>query len=262
MGLLTMKAPSLVMPQMKAPALSFPGVDDDWSILKDCSGYYEFNDLADSQALLDSSPFAYHGINGGAAGNTTNDVVFDGTKAVFDYSVHTAGDFITLPTKPDPLYAFAIVFYIAGEINAASASMTLFHRGSGSGLFLGVKTASLANEIISIFDDRSTCYTRAGWCSAAGSIAAGWHMLQINIEGSNISMELDGAYLPITYAAAPATAVPLPAGSGKFGGSSGGYLTGAISAFTEYSKPRSARHRQKDRAFLIAANAAKGIVLP
>jgi len=182
----------------------------------------------------------------------TEGVLFDG------------GDYVTLPNLPT-IQSIAVVFYAPADIGPATAATALFGCTSGGvsypGLKLGASASDLTNEIIAAVPDAAG---RAGWCDAAGSIAAGWHLLSVNFTGTAWTITLDGAAKTVTPAGTQAPFVTPTAPFVGAGSAASGFLVNGskVAALLLYPSSLTATQEAQNATALEAMLAPRGVTLP
>ena len=223
--------------------------------------YWDCTQLSpDGQTLYDQSGNGYHGTLGSTPGVDTNDPVPGPTGLTFD-----GDDYVALPLIPS-IGAAQVVFYIAAPVTAASdpqyvLGVSVPGPSDFGGIVLGSITGGLADEIVTVVQTGGTA-ARSAWCSASGSVAAGWHVLTAAWSGAQYDIILDGAALPITNTGTPTILTPTAAPYlGRAYSTFGYYLTGIIAAARLYPSGLSAAQAAQNRAYWRAWGRPKGIIL-
>lgn len=237
-----------------APGAAPPSIVQDGLVAE-----WRFDDGA-GQTLTDHKG-GFHGTLGASAGAAADDPTWTAQGLSFD-----GGDLVTLPVMP-AVEAVDIVFHTGSAISAASSGRMLIGHGNGSDVVaLGSTTGFLANEIIAVIQDSSDYGSnrRVGWTHASDSIAAGWHLIQIDFRSGTPTWDvlLDGiskANASVGTPVAIASSQPWwfgqhPTGASKF--------TGQIAYALAYSSARTPEEVGQNRAALANLLSARGITLP
>ena len=201
-----------------------------------------------------------HGTLGATSGAAADDPTWTAQGLSFD-----GGDFVTLPTMP-AIQAVDVVFHVGSAVSRVTSGRMLISHGNGSDVVgLGSTTGFLTNEIISIIQDSSDYGSnrRVGWTHPSDTIAAGWHLIQIDFRSGVPTWDivLDGVSkanaivgTPVAFISGPWWFGQHPTGASKF--------IGQMAHVVAYSSARSSAQVAQNRAALTSILAARGITLP
>lgn len=200
-------------PVLKRLLLSQSGI-----IRNGLTAEYRFNEGAGT-ILHDYSGNNYHGIFGDGSDPTTDNPTWIASGLSFD-----GGDFVTIGAiAGNNIKTIQIAFYVASAVGALTTGMDIIATPGFIGL--GAITSSLTDEIITVGDATAG---RSAWCDAAGTVPAGWNIIDITWSGAQYNIWLNGAAKPITVYGTPvvlnSTSVYLgqnAAGSARFTGYEG-----------------------------------------
>jgi hypothetical protein len=182
------------------------------------------------------------GISGSTTGADTNDPTYTGQGLS-----HGADDYVTLGGIYNATgtlqngYGISIAFYTA-EVTAATSKLCLFSFGANKGVYLGAVGAGLTDETITVQ------YSATSFTYATGTIAAGWHILDLVWNGAQYEIWLDGAQRTGTDVDTPAL-LSLSAVKMRYDGTTyGSGLTGAYSL--KYNRAPTLAERNQNKAYL------------
>lgn len=182
------------------------------------------------------------GICGSTTGSDTNDPTYTG-----EGLSHGADDYVTLGGIYNAAgtlqngYGISIAFYTA-EVTAATAKLCLVSFGANKGVYLGAVGEGLTDETITVQ------YSATSFTYATGTIAAGWHILDLVWNGAQYEIWLDGVQRTGTDVDTPAL-LSLSAVKMRYDGTTyGSGLTGAYSL--KYNRAPTLAERNQCRAYL------------
>jgi hypothetical protein len=222
---------------------------------------WRFND-GSGQQLTDYSGNGYHGTLGATSGSSTDDPTWDAS----GYLSFDGGDYVTLPTLPAH-QGLDIVFYTGSAISAATSAAHLWsHSSDSSQIAFGSVTGALTNEIVSIIQNSPeyTAGPRVAWAHASDTIAAGWHLLQLDFRSGTPTWDivLDGTNKANVVSSVPAQIVSAAGFFARRSLSASAFFTGRIGYATVYSSARTTAQVAQNRAALKAIMAGRGHALP
>jgi hypothetical protein len=202
---------------------------------------YRFNE-GSGQILYDYSGNNNHGTLGSTTGADTNDPTWTGQGLS-----HGADDYVTLGGIYNAAgtlqngYGISIAFYTA-EVTAATAKLCLVSFGANKGVYLGAVGEGLTDETITVQ------YSATSFTYATGTIAAGWHILDLVWNGAQYEIWLDGVQRTGTDVDTPAL-LSLSAVKMRYDGTTyGSGLTGAYSL--KYNRAPTLAERNQNKAYL------------
>lgn len=182
------------------------------------------------------------GICGSTTGADTNDPTYTG-----EGLSHGADDYVTLGGIYNAAgtlqngYGISIAFYTA-EVTAATAKLCLVSFGANKGVYLGAVGEGLTDETITVQ------YSATSFTYATGTIAAGWHILDLVWNGAQYEIWLDGVQRTGTDVDTPAL-LSLSAVKMRYDGTTyGSGLTGAYGL--KYNRAPTLAERNQCRAYL------------
>lgn len=182
------------------------------------------------------------GICGSTTGADTNDPTYTGQGLS-----HGEDDYVTIGGIYNAAgtlqngYGITIAFYTA-EVTAATAKLCLVSLGANKGVYLGAVGAGLTDETITVQ------YSATSYTYATGTIAAGWHILDLVWNGAQYEIWLDGAQRTGTDVDTPAL-LSLSAVKMRYDGTTyGSGLTGAYSL--KYNRAPTLAERNQNKAYL------------
>jgi hypothetical protein len=182
------------------------------------------------------------GYCGSAAGPDTNDPTWTGqglSHGADDY-VAIGGIYNAAGTLQNG-YGITIAFYTA-EVTAATSKLCLVSLGANKGVYLGAVDAGFDNETITVQ------YSATSFTYATGTIAAGWHLLDLVWNGSQYEIWLDGTQRTGTDVGTPAL-LSLSAVKMRYDGTTyGSGLTGTYSL--GYNRAPTVAERNQNRNYL------------
>jgi hypothetical protein len=163
------------------------------------------------------------GYQGSSTVSDTNDPVYIGTGASYgadDYN--TIGGIYDAAGTLQNGTTICIVFYTA-EVTAATPKLCLVSFGANKGVYLGAVDAGLEDETITVQ------YSATSFTYATGTVAAGWHLLDLVWNGTQYEIWLDGTQRTGTDVDTPAE-LSMSAVRMRYDGTTyGSGLTGAYS---------------------------------
>jgi hypothetical protein len=182
------------------------------------------------------------GICGSTTGADTNDPTYTG-----EGLSHGADDYVTLGGIYNAAgtlqngYGISIAFYTA-EVTAATSKLCLVSFGANKGVYLGSVGEGLTDETITVQ------YSATSFTYATGTIAAGWHILDLVWNGAQYEIWLDGTQRTGTDVDTPAL-LSLSAVKMRYDGTTyGSGLTGAYSL--KYNRAPTLAERNQNKAYL------------
>jgi hypothetical protein len=182
------------------------------------------------------------GYCGSTTGSDTNDPTYTGKGLS-----HGADDYVTLGGIYNAAgtlqngYGISIAFYTA-EVTAATAKLCLVSFGANKGVYLGAVGEGLTDETITVQ------YSATSFTYATGTIAAGWHILDLVWNGAQYEIWLDGVQRTGTDVDTPAL-LSLSAVKMRYDGTTyGSGLTGAYSL--KYNRAPTLAERNQNKAYL------------
>jgi hypothetical protein len=182
------------------------------------------------------------GICGSTTGADTNDPTYTG-----EGLSHGADDYVTLGGIYNAAgtlqngYGISIAFYTA-EVTAATAKLCLVSFGANKGVYLGAVGEGLTDETITVQ------YSATSFTYATGTIAAGWHILDLVWNGAQYEIWLDGVQRTGTDVDTPAL-LSLSAVKMRYDGTT--YGSGLTEAYSlKYNRAPTLAERNQCRAYL------------
>jgi len=182
------------------------------------------------------------GYSGSSPGNTTNDSYWNQYGCAYDVDdYNTIGGIYNAAGTLQNLYTTQIVFYTA-EVTAASDKRTIVSFGTNKAVYLGAVGAGLTDETITVQ------YSATSFTYAKGTIAAGWHTLDLVWNGAQYEIWLDGTQLVGTDVDTPAL-LSLSNVLMRYDGTTfGSGLTGAH--VRKYNRALTKTERNRNRAYV------------
>jgi hypothetical protein len=236
--------------RLRPPLMRYPHRLPDLIVARGLVAWYDFLQGSNAQVLYDRSGNGYHGQLGSTSGADVNDPSWTAQGQSFG-----ADDYDMIGGNLGVLRGCQMVFTVP-QITPATTTLAPVAFRAGDYLSLGSITAGLDNEIITLTNASGA---RSAWCDAAGSIAAGTHVLDMWFDGSQWCFALDGVSKTITTAGSPVAVTASAMRVGNGGGTWTLFFNGGQAhTLLPYSVAPTVAEFARNRNYLRAEMARRG----